>query len=141
VSPQKNRLQGFSVDAIPWWKTRIQTLEPVHIPDVEALPAEAEFEKNEFRSQGIRSLVCLPMQDDKGGLMGLMGFDAVRGRYIWPENQIRMLQVIAQIIAGAITRREAYRAVYEERRRLADIIRSDGRGRRAGSQQTDPLRG
>jgi signal transduction histidine kinase/CheY-like chemotaxis protein/HPt (histidine-containing phosphotransfer) domain-containing protein len=94
--------------------------QPLHIPDVMALPSEAEVEKKEFQVQGIQSLICLPMPNDRGALIGFLGFDAVRAPYAWPENQISMLQVVAEIIAGAISRIEAHRALREsaEKQRL-----------------------
>ncbi|MDD2389422.1 MAG: PAS domain S-box protein, partial [Desulfobacterales bacterium] len=120
IAPKKDRMQNFSVDAMPWFKGSVLGLQPIHIPDVNALPPEAEVEKKEFEQQDIRSLICLPMRDDCGALMGFLGFDAVRAAHSWPENQIRMLQVIAEIIAGAIIRNEAHRKLSEseEKNRL-----------------------
>ncbi|MFA7011531.1 MAG: PAS domain S-box protein [Desulfobacterales bacterium] len=109
IAPQKDRIQNFPTDAMPWWKSRMRELIPLHIPDVEALPPEAEAEKKEFRLQDIQSLICLPMRSDRGQLMGFLGFDAVRAPHAWPEHQIQRLQVVAGIIGSAINRNAAHR--------------------------------
>jgi len=120
IAPQKDRMQNFPADAIPWWKNRMRELKPLHIPAVEALPPEAETEKKEFRFQDIQSLIFLPMRNDRGLLMGFFGFDAVRAPRAWPEHQIQMLQVVAGIIGSAINRNAAHRKLgqSEEKYRL-----------------------
>lgn len=120
IAPQKDRIQNFPTDAMPWWKSRMRELKPLHIPDVEALPPEAEAEKKEFRLQDIQSLICLPMRNDRGLLMGFLGFDAVRAPHAWPEHQIQRLQVVAGIIGSAINRNAAHRKLgqSEEKYRL-----------------------
>ena len=120
ITSQKNRMQNFPLDLIPWWKTMMLKIRPIHIPDVNDLPSEAEAEKKEFQAQKIKSLICFPIPDNRGTLIGFLGFDAVRTPYAWPENQIRMLQVVAEIIAGAISRIEAHKALREsgEKQRL-----------------------
>jgi PAS domain S-box-containing protein len=120
IISQKDRMQNFPVDLVPWWKTMMLKLRPVHIPDINTLPSEAEAEKKEFQAQNIKSLIGLPMPNNRGALIGFLGFDAVRLPHTWPENQIRMLQVVAEIIAGAISRIEVHKALHEsaEKQRL-----------------------
>lgn len=122
ISPQIDRIKNFPVDTIPFWKNAILKMEPMHIPDVDALPADAAAEKQEFKSQGIKSLICLPMVNESGVLIGFMGFDAVRKHHTWSENQICMLQVVAEIIAIAITRNETQRSLHDSEQRMKSII-------------------
>lgn len=122
ITPQINRIKNFPVDAIPFWKNSMLNMEPVHIPDVDALPTEAAAEKQEFKSQDIKSLICLPMVNERGVLIGFMGFDAVREPCSWSGSQIRMLQVVAEIIAVAITRNETQRSLHDSEQRMKSII-------------------
>ncbi|MFO8083753.1 MAG: response regulator [Desulfobacterales bacterium] len=117
IISQKNNLQNFNVDLVPWWKTMMLKLQPIHIPDVDDLPPEAEAEKIIFKSQDIQSLMCLPMRNDRGTLNGFLGFDAVHKPFTWTENQITMLQVVAEIIAGAISRIEAHKILWESEKK------------------------
>ncbi len=124
IESQKERVQDFPLSNMPWWKSRIMKLKPVHIPEVRSLPPEAEKEKKEFLSQKIKSLICLPIFSHDKTLRGFMGFDAVRTHFNWPENHIRMLMVIAEIIAGAFNRREAERGLKESRSRYKSLIKN-----------------
>ena len=107
---------------MPWWKARLLELKPMHIPGVAELPAEAAAEKEEFEAQGIQSLICLPICDDRRRLIGYMGFDAVRAPHIWPQEQVSMLQVLAEIMGSTIVRMEASCALAESPRRFMDVL-------------------
>ena len=122
VTSQKKRSKKLAVDKMPWLRARMLESRPLQISDIEALPPEAASEQEEFRAQEIKSLVCLPMLDAQGALLGFLGFDSVTGKFVWPNHQLRMLQVVAEIIAGAINRRETQRALRESEARLADIL-------------------
>ncbi len=121
VTGQKARIRQFTADSLPWWTAHMLELRPMLIPAVAALPAEAAAEKVEFQAQGIQSLICLPITDQSRKLIGFMGFDAVRAPHIWPEEQVGMLQVLAEVIGSAVLRMEAFRAVAEseDRHRIA----------------------
>ncbi|MFP4192704.1 MAG: PAS domain S-box protein, partial [Candidatus Hydrogenedentota bacterium] len=120
VTPQKSRLQEIATDSMPWWKEAIQKREPVHIPELEALPPQAAAEYEALKSQDIQSLLCLPMLNSEGRLIGFMGFDAVRRRQCWADDQVRVLQLITEIIASALNRKEvqAELRASEERYRI-----------------------
>jgi diguanylate cyclase (GGDEF)-like protein/PAS domain S-box-containing protein len=128
ISPQMHRVQNAPADALPWLRDQMQKLVPLHVPDVDELPPEAELEKQECNIQGIKSAINLPMQSDQGKLIGHIGFDVVRRKQSWPQEQITMLQVAAEIIASAMNRREAYKALQnsEERYRLAQTATGVG---------------
>lgn len=128
ISPQKHRVQNVPSNVLPWLRDQMQKLVPMHVPDVDELPPEAELEKQECHIQGIKSAINLPMQSDQGKLIGHIGFDVVRRKQYWPQEQITMLQVVAEIIASAINRREAYKAMQksEERYRLAQTATGVG---------------
>ncbi len=122
VASQKGRLRDFPTGTMPWWKQEIIERRLVHIPDVEALPPEAAAEKEEFQSQGIRSLISLPMIGAKGLLTGFVGFDAVREKRSWPDDLTAMLQLLAEIIGNAFERRRAEHELRESEARLKRIL-------------------
>ena len=123
ITPHKDRIQDYPVGKMAWLRDEMLKLQPVHIPDVEKLPPEAEAEKREFIAQGIRSLICLPFRRGTGGLTGFLGFDTVREARSWPENHILILQVVSEIIAGAIFRLEAYRRLKDSEERFNNLAR------------------
>ncbi len=120
IVPQKDKVQNFPVDTMPWWKAEILKGDPIFVRDVNELPPEADAEKKEFLSQSIKSLVCLPMCGESGKLIGFMGFDSVGARHVWPRNQVRMLKVVADIIARAISRSESQKELRESESSLKE---------------------
>lgn len=123
ITPHKDRIQRYPLDRMPWFRDEILKLQPVHIPDVDRMPPEAESAKREFKAQGIRSLICLPFRRGGGGALGFLGFDTVKSARTWPEEHILILQVVAEIIAGAIFRLEAYRRLKDSEERFNNLAR------------------
>ena len=121
IESQKERIQGYPTNALPWWKKHIVEFGPVQILDVDKLPPEAEREKREFSSQGICSLICIPTRGAHGQLLGFVGFDMVKQRFCWTDEQILMLQILADTIGGVLERRRAEEALQEseERHRIS----------------------
>ncbi len=74
---QMGKLQGIPVDAFSWWTSMIIKKVIVNIPDVDSLPPEAEAEKKELKSQGINSLLSIPLLKN-GIAFGFLGLDAVK---------------------------------------------------------------
>jgi PAS domain S-box-containing protein len=105
ITPQIDRIQNMPTRLMPWWKKRVEQNTPIHIPDVDDLPPAAAAEKEEFKFQGIQSVLCLPTLSAHGKLSGFIGFDSVRGKRSWPVDKILMLQIIADSIGGALDRR------------------------------------
>jgi PAS domain S-box-containing protein len=111
IAPQMARIQNVQTDTMPWWKAQISQRNPIHIPAVAALPAEARAERDEFEAQGIQSMLCLFLVDSKGDVIGFVGFDAVRKARFWSEQEIEMLQVAADMLASVIARNQAEEAL------------------------------
>jgi len=101
IEPQKDKIQDFPVSNLPWIVEQIRTKDYVHIPDVENLLPEAE--KRELKSQGIQSLLCIPMIKNIE-VIGFLGFDAVREKKAWTESQITLLKVVAELISSTLSK-------------------------------------
>ncbi len=122
VESLKNRYRHASADWMPWYKQCMREKRAVHLPDIGMLPPGAESEKRVFQSQNIRSILCLPTVSGKGVLTGFMGFDAVSRRRRWPEEQIDILQLLADTIGGARARQEAEDALRESEMKYRSIV-------------------
>lgn len=121
VEPQREHLQAMPMAITPWTLERLRHNLPVMINRVEALPPEAAAEKEILQAQSIQSLLCLPTRSQSGQLTGFIGFDAVRRERVWKDGQVTMLQVIADIVANALGRMEATRALSKSRE---DLLRA-----------------
>jgi PAS domain S-box-containing protein len=117
IEPQIDNLQGLSTDMVPWWMDKLNRFENIHIPCVADLPAEASYEKGILQSQGIQSLIVVPMVYG-GSLLGFIGLDSVRVEKIWPEESITLLQLIAEIFVNALERKRAEEALRESNEAL-----------------------
>jgi diguanylate cyclase (GGDEF)-like protein/PAS domain S-box-containing protein len=106
AEPQIDRIQNISVDAFPWWIEQIKNKKNVIIPDVESLPQEAEAVKKELRSQGIRSLLSIPMLKN-GIVFGFLGMAGIKEEKTWTENQIMLLTIVTELVSNAYTRKMA----------------------------------
>ncbi len=122
VETQMDNIQNQPTAGLPWWKMQIQKKKPVHIPDVSAMPAEAEAEKQEFASQNIRSLICLPTVGTQGRLTGFIGFDMIRDKFSWPQEQITMLQLVADTIGGALERWQSEEALQIANKNMSTVL-------------------
>ena len=122
ITPEQPNLQDVPVAAMPWWMAQMQGKQPMQIKSVETMPPEAADEQAILQSQGIQSLICLPLRDKADQLMGFIGFDAVRAKRQWFPNQVKMLQVVADIIAGALGRRDAVLALADSEARYRDLV-------------------
>jgi PAS domain S-box-containing protein len=104
IRSMMTHIQNFPVDSLPWLAKRIFDLEPLHIPDTEGLPPEADAEKEEFKRYSIRSVLNVPMENS-GKAIGMIGFETVRKKYTWSHEQISFLGVVAGIMTSAFERK------------------------------------
>jgi len=61
---------------------------------------------------GIRSLLNVPIRTD-GRLLGVVGFDAERSQKSWPEEDVRLLQTVAENFTHLLLREEALHSLRE----------------------------
>ncbi len=105
ITPQMDIIQNFPTDSLPWWKSQILSIDFVHIPDVSKLPEEANAEKEEFRREEIKSIICIPVKSAEK-IWGFIGFDAVKKEYIWSESEIHNLTVLANIVGELLLKQQ-----------------------------------
>ncbi|MFC7702749.1 ATP-binding protein [Plastorhodobacter daqingensis] len=129
IEPMIEMLQGLDINLIDAWIDAFRADQPVHVPDVEALP-ESRADRSILLDQGIRSLLTVPMSDD-GRIVGFVGFDAVRSHKAFLPGEIYLLKSVADVIMSVLWRRDtdqAFRAAQaaldEERAFLDSILRT-----------------
>jgi two-component system cell cycle sensor histidine kinase/response regulator CckA len=125
VRPEINNLKGLPVSGFPWWMAKLRDGETIHISDVSLMPPEAQAEKEILESQGIKSLLVLPLIVGRE-LAGFLGFDNVETVGTWSEESASFLRVCSEIIGSALERRrmeEALRISEERYRHLVSQAR------------------
>ena len=103
IAKDKSIMMGKAVDAFPWLSEQIRRNQRVSLETVEDLPPEAHAEKTEFQSQGIQSLLYIPLQND-AQIFGFFGLEVLRDERKWTENQEVLLGVVAELISNAMAR-------------------------------------
>jgi two-component sensor histidine kinase/CheY-like chemotaxis protein len=105
VRSERANLQGLGLSgSLPRFYRTIAEQRVYHVPDVEALPDEEGAERELFRAEDIRSLVVVPMTLG-GRLFGFLGFDAVRERRFWTEEDRSLLKLVGEIVMHSLDRR------------------------------------
>jgi two-component sensor histidine kinase len=97
------RLQACPVDQFTYSMSVMREGKVFYVEDVSRLPADARAEKTEFEAEGIKTLINVPIML-RGEMTGFLGFDAVRGRKSWSDDDIRLLRLVSEILANAIDR-------------------------------------
>lgn len=121
MESQMERNQNISAENTPWWVEKIHISDYVYIPDVKALPPEAEKDKEDFLIEEIKSMLTIPMVKD-GRSVGFFGFDAVREKRGWTEQQIALLKIVVETITAAIIKQETEEALIESEERYREIL-------------------
>jgi PAS domain S-box-containing protein len=103
IQPFLEELRGTSLKPFPWWAERLLTRTPVSIPDVSALPDEESAIRAELERQSVRSALVVPMSGH-GRVWGALGIEMTTQPHSWNANEIGMLQVIGEVVAGALLR-------------------------------------
>ncbi|MCU0754847.1 MAG: EAL domain-containing protein [Xanthomonadales bacterium] len=119
IEPQIGTLQAVPLAELTEWLRTHQRGEAVVIPDV-ALHPEASI-RAILEPQQVLSLLTVPMLLE-GICVGFVGFDWVRARHRFGEQEVLLLRAFTQMLGAARQRRGLEHALKEERRRLEDII-------------------
>lgn len=106
LSTRKEDLQNLDTGAMPWWMKHLKEQKAVVVPAVIDLPKEAASEKSIIASQGIKSLVDVPMVQP-GKVIGFLGFSCVVNHREWTDDEVWLLQFVGQVITNALHRKNA----------------------------------
>ncbi len=121
IVPQKENLRRIASSELAWALQKTLDRQILYVPSVAELPAEAATEQAHWQSQGIQSLVTVPILI-AGQAAGFLGFDAVRAEMRWDEQDIDLLQTIGNLFGNAIERQRTEKAQQESERKLATLM-------------------
>ncbi len=117
IEPELHNLQGIPADSHPWFMAQMRRGEVVHVPRVRDLPPAAAPERVEWEREGIRSLICVPLES-AGELVGFLGFDAVRREHRWSERDVELLRSVGGMVVSALDLKRSRRDLIESRTHL-----------------------
>lgn len=115
ITPMIDTLQNQDIENTPWMNDLVKNQKMMFFPDVEALPDEFSDEREELKRQHIKSVLCIPVIKSNQ-IKGYFGFDAVKRKCDLNQEQLRLLQVLGNILGDAFERIEAHDALSESER-------------------------
>ncbi|MCS7247852.1 MAG: PAS domain S-box protein [Anaerolineales bacterium] len=116
VRAEKANLQNIPLESIPAWMERLRKDPYILIPDVGELGIEWGEVRAILEAQAIQSLLVMPVRSGEK-LYGFVGFDSVKEKRQWKEEEIYLLGILANQFAGLLIRQEAEEALRESEAR------------------------
>jgi len=108
ISAEMHNLQNIPSTTIPMLLARLKRKERAVLPQVAELDDRWAAEKSLFAEEDIKSLISLPIFSSQR-LVGLIGFDSVRKKRDWSDEEAALLQILGDLIGVAIERMEKER--------------------------------
>ncbi len=121
LKPQKHKLQNIPEQDIPWMLEKLRCRENIAISSLEKMPPEAALEKDILHPLFVKALLAVPIVMSNQ-LLGFMGFISIMEEKEWVEEQVRLLQVVAEIISSALQRQQVERENREAQQRMLTIL-------------------
>ncbi|MBD3166191.1 PAS domain S-box protein [bacterium] len=121
IEPQIEKLQELEISMLPWWMNRLDDNKVIYITDLNELPEDASSTYHLLKSQGIQSLIVVPVWSGNR-LVGFIGFDAVREKRGWSDEEQAILSIVANLFSNALAARAADAALREERNLLRTLF-------------------
>jgi len=116
------------LEYFPWCVSQLLEGKTVTVSSMAALPPEAARDREVWHGLGITSNLTFPLSAGGGQVFGALGFNTVRAARSWPEELVRQLQLVAQIFANALARKQADQALRESEARLTLAADAAGSG-------------
>jgi len=90
--------EEISTETFPWFKEKLLKNEIVHVPKVTQLPPEAELEKDIYETQGVKSLIQVPIIHNDTPI-GYLGFESSQDEKTWDKDETDILKILAKLFA------------------------------------------
>jgi PAS domain S-box-containing protein len=118
-----HRLQQTLIEDTPWMREQFLTHDMVVIPDVAALPPEADEDRRMLQGHLVRSLLVIPLHLN-GRLSGFLSYCSARPHAEWTPEYLGLLRVLTEVIGSAMGRRRAEQALRDSEARLNFLVSS-----------------
>jgi formate hydrogenlyase transcriptional activator len=117
LPPAPDRMLG--PDSFPWIQAQGMANGMVCVPDTSKLPPEAAIDRENCLKYSIKATIGFPLVVGGGPVFGAVGFEATREPRDWPESLQKRLQLIAQVFANALERKNAEQKLRASEARLS----------------------
>jgi formate hydrogenlyase transcriptional activator len=119
INQAETELDGeFSHDDFPWVRDELLAGRVVKLNTLDELPEAAALDHESARRTGIKSSLSFPLSAGGNPVFGVLVFNTLQSQRNWPEGLVSRLQVLAQIFANAIARKQADHALRKSEAQL-----------------------
>jgi two-component system sensor kinase FixL len=113
--PPPERIEAL--DMFPWCLQQLAAGKVIAV-STDDLPAEASRDQETWRHYGIKSVLTFPLSAGGRPLFGALGFNTIREKRQWPKEVVKRLQLVAEIFANVLSRKNSEQILRESEERL-----------------------
>lgn len=113
IKPKREVQEEEVVYTFPWLMRQIKSNDFLAVNNIEELPAEAMFEEEAFKTEGIKSLLIMPLKHENQ-LIGYIGYENLTEYTKWEKEKIRILKSISKAFSYTrvkITKEKEYESI------------------------------
>lgn len=107
IKPLIKQLQHISIKTYPWFTNKVLTENYLLVADVNKLPKEAAKEKKAWLHIGYKSMLLVPIIQQKKRF-GYVCFDVYKRIKYWEPEDIDLLQVVTELISQTLIQQTNY---------------------------------
>lgn len=90
----------FETQRFSWWMKKLEACENIEIFNIQALPEEANFEREWLSQFEFCSFLCIPIFSSNQTLMGFLGLIEQHRKHSWPAEDAKAIRVIGEMIGN-----------------------------------------
>jgi PAS domain S-box-containing protein len=98
--------ESISKEQLPWYMAQLIRGNPVVINRVEDFPPEAQNERRYCLAGGMKSLLSMPLISGEK-ILGSCALVLVRAERVWPEHLLKRFQLVSELFANILERKQA----------------------------------
>ena len=122
VSKEIENLQKIPLEFVTHWIEFHKANKPFYIPDINLWIDEgADSLKSILESQSIQSLITVPMVN-KGELHGFVGFDSVKEKHEYTNEDVKLLFLFAQMLIHVFEKKKREQIILNQEEKYRNII-------------------
>jgi len=112
---------------LPWALERLLREEPLIFSSRQGFSHSGAPDKAALRHAGLCSSLAIPLVAS-GSVLGGLAFDSLVVERAWPEEKVQRLQLVGEVFANALARKETEDALRATRQELAHFTRVSAMG-------------